>query len=219
MTFPNLLAAQIALAGDARMILDVGAHDGASTLAYLEAFAHAHVHAFEPQSDNAANARKALGVHPRCTFHQAAIGETSGTVDLRVNSHSGTHSLLPIGAVELWQSPQHQVGVESVPCFSLDDFAQQNAIETIDILGMDIQGYELAALRGAEGLLSRKAIKVLRLEVEFAPLYENQPLFWDVGAYLGRFGYGFEGLYDVFRHPSNPHTATWADAIFLAPPR
>jgi len=213
MTTSGLLQDQIALAGDARVILDVGAHDGATTLEYLEAFPRAQVHAFEPQSDNAAAARGALGTHPRCTLHNLAVCGATGTVVLHVNSHSETHSLLPIGRVDLWDSPQHEIGAERVAGVALDDFTAQHGIDAIDILGMDIQGGELAALYGAAGLLKRKAIKVLRLEVEFAPLYAGQPLFWEIGAYLARYDYGFYGLYEMVRRPDK---AVWADALFIA---
>lgn len=213
----DLLLAQHRLAGDARVILDVGAQDGVTTLEYLSAFPNASIHAFEPEPENAAKARASLTNYSRCTLHELAVGATTGVVDLHVNSHSGTHSLLEIGAGHLWQSPEHEVRLDKVQCVSLDDFADQHGIDSVDILGMDIQGAELLALRGAEGLLARKAIRVLRLEVEFAPLYKGQPLFWDVGAYLAQFGYGFHGLYDVFYHPDNSRAATWGDALFVAP--
>lgn len=59
----------------------------------------------------------------------------------------------------------------------------------IDILKMDIQGGELLALKGAQSLLEASRIRLLALEVEFKPLYKDQPLFWDICAYLYRFGY------------------------------
>jgi hypothetical protein len=55
------------------------------------------------------------------------------------------------------------------------------------------------------------------LEVEFKPIYKDQPLFLDVCAYLYGFGYSFFKLYDPVYHASNKNVLCWADAIFLAP--
>lgn len=53
---------------------------------------------------------------------------------------------------------------ESVRTTTLDDYTQQHAIERIHLLKMDIEGYELSALRGASRLLENRAIDVVAFE-------------------------------------------------------
>lgn len=70
---------------------------------------------------------------------------------------------------------------------TLDAFCEQENIETIDFLQIDVQGAELQVLEGASKILNRSII-ALQIQVEFAPLYLNQPLFDRVDVYLKKQG-------------------------------
>ena len=83
--------------------------------------------------------------------------------------------------------------------------------QDIDVLKLDLQGYELDALKGCEKLLPR--IKAITTEVEFVPLYEGQPLFADIDIYLRARGFRFLNLYELWTHPDGQLTA--GDAIYL----
>lgn len=214
---PAAAAARI-LGAQAGCVVDVGAHHGHSTLELLAVFPQARVHAFEPEGTNHAAAEINLAGHEgRVVLHRAALSDRDGTATLQVNSHDGTHSLLEIGAQRFWGAWAGKVGEAEVPTATLDSYAAAMGIGRIDLLKMDIQGAELAALRGAVGLLSRQAIGGVLLEVMFQPLYRDQPLFWDIGAFLASHGYGMYQLFEPQYHPHNPNVLAWADVLFLAP--
>jgi hypothetical protein len=107
------------------------------------------------------------------------------------------------------------VGEETVSTITLDHFCEQNQINQIDVLKMDIQGYELKALQGARNLLSRRAVRLVYSEVLFAPLYTGQAFFHDISAFLAGFGYHLYSLYALMRGRNG--MLGWADAIFLSP--
>ena len=68
----------------------------------------------------------------------------------------------------------------------LDDYRLDKQLPWPDLIKLDIQGYELEALRGGpECLTSAKAIVV---EVSFIKYYEGQCLFHDLVTYLTEFG-------------------------------
>ena len=104
------------------------------------------------------------------------------------------------------------IGIETA---TLDRFCAAHAIDRIDVLKLDIQGGELAALRGAEGLLRGAAIRLVVAEVNFVPLYRDMPLFWDVAAYLRGLGYELHGLFDLHHRLDGSGALRWADAIFV----
>jgi FkbM family methyltransferase len=93
-------------------------------------------------------------------------------------------------------------------------------IGPVDFLKIDTQGSELDILKGADSaLIDVLAIKV---EVEFLPLYRDQPLFGDVSHHL--FSRGFE-LWDfttIYRYGRNKldrlGQVVFADALFFRPP-
>jgi FkbM family methyltransferase len=215
----DLFRDQLNIVGsDANVIFDVGSHTGESTLEYLVNFPRARVFAFEPDMTNFAAASDAIAIHrQRCSLHAIALADSNGRAKFHVNSHNGTHSLLAIGAQEFWAGPAHEVQKVSVETRTMDSFVAEQAVSTIDILKMDIQGGELLALKGAQSLLEASRIRLLALEVEFKPLYKDQPLFWDICAFLYRFGYSFFKLYDPMYHPRNKNVLCWGDAVFLAP--
>jgi FkbM family methyltransferase len=99
----------------------------------------------------------------------------------------------------------------------LDDIEE---VQDCDLLKLDIQGGELAALRGAEGLL--KNTTVIITETEFTSVYAGQPLFHDIYTYLISQGFillnlenlGY-GAYKDGLFGDEKSQLLWADAIFI----
>ena len=77
---------------------------------------------------------------------------------------------------------------------TLDHQLQINAIDDIDFVKIDAEGYELPILQGS--INSLENVIGLQIEVEFAPLRKNQPLFNEVDCFVGK--RGFE-IFDIKR--------------------
>jgi FkbM family methyltransferase len=224
----SLLGDQISILGNSALtIFDVGTHVGDTTKEYLEHFPSAKVFGFEADKPNFAAAERFLkqstrpkllrSAPPRYKLFNVAIGERDATATFHQSIRSAAHSLLPIGANDYMGEDVHEVGTSTVQMRSLDSVASDHGLSSIDILKMDIQGGELGALKGAADLLSRRAIKLIALEVLFTPLYHGQPQFWDIGRFLDNFGYSFFRIYDQQHHARNHNTVCFADVIFLSP--
>ncbi len=198
--------------------MDVGVHLGHSSQEYLEAFPNCRVYGFEPESDNFEKAAALLTSYgERVKLSKLGLADTVGESTLNINSHDGTHSLLKIGEQKYWEGYASTLATKSIDLITVDHFCQLHDIDTLDILKMDIQGAELSALKGAEGMLRRGAISLVVTEVVFRPLYAAQPQFWDIGSYLNSLGYGLHGIFECHYHSRNAAVLSWADAIFLAP--
>ena len=113
------------------------------------------------------------------------------------------------------------ISEEKVQTKRLDEF---NGIKVCDYLKIDVQGAELDVLRGAAETL--KNCLVVEIEVEFVPLYENQPLFSDVDNFMRRHGFFLHRLIDIsgrafhpFAVPGDPVKPVsqflWADAVYV----
>ncbi len=70
---------------------------------------------------------------------------------------------------------------------SLDETMQVHDVKTVDFLKLDTQGSELLILEGGSKTLS--SAMGVEVEVEFAPIYEGQPLFTDVFHFLTAQGF------------------------------
>jgi hypothetical protein len=98
-----------------------------------------------------------------------------------------------------------------VPVCTMDVFCDENEIEHIDLLKSDTQGFDLEVLRGGERMFAEKRVKLVYLEVTFAPLYEHLPRFDQLYGFLADRGFDLIGLYDF--HYRNDKLG-WADALF-----
>ena len=82
----------------------------------------------------------------------------------------------------------------------LDDVA---AIQALDYLKIDIQGSELSVFQSGRAKLG-KAVAI-QTEVSFLPLYEGQPLFWEVDRELREQGFIPHAFDAVKRWPIAPY--------------
>ncbi|MBI3899046.1 MAG: FkbM family methyltransferase [Gammaproteobacteria bacterium] len=106
---------------------------------------------------------------------------------------------------------------------TLDDQLEKNNLNEIDFIKIDTQGYELAILRG--GIQSLEQAIGLELEVEFSPLYENQPLFADVDSFVRKSNFELFDLKRYFwkRNGSKPFGSrkgqlVYGDALYFKSP-
>lgn len=102
---------------------------------------------------------------------------------------------------------------------TLDAFCQAETIDTIDFLQIDVQGADLLVLQGATDLLDRSVLAV-QIEVEFAPLYHDQPLFADIDGFLRNQGFALFDLTQARRprqiSPIQGRTQLlWGDAFYF----
>ena len=81
----------------------------------------------------------------------------------------------------------------------------------IDFVKLDIQGGELFALKGMQNHLS--SCLGLEVEVEFASVYEKQPLFGEVYNFLNDFGFEFIDFTNLSRWERNAHNS-YGQCIF-----
>jgi hypothetical protein len=75
----------------------------------------------------------------------------------------------------------------SVPVTTLDEWSAANSVKQVDFLWLDLQGGELAALRGGERLL--RTVKLVYTEVLLAPLYDGAPLYPEISSWMSEKGF------------------------------
>ena len=71
----------------------------------------------------------------------------------------------------------------TVETTSIDDLYNDKVFSNIDFIKIDVQGAELDILKGGEKFLHENILGI-QVEVEFQPMYENQPLFSDVDSFI-----------------------------------
>ncbi|MBE9010390.1 FkbM family methyltransferase [Pseudanabaenaceae cyanobacterium LEGE 13415] len=162
-----------------------------------------------------------------------ALASQVGEATLYVTGHPACSSLYPpneslisrFNGFEHSMKPAFSIELETT---TIDQFCMNENVE-FDFLQVDVQGADLDVLKGARAALESCLLGV-QVEVEFIPLYHQQPLFTDIDLFLRDYGLT---LFDLvtdnpwcrvtrscspIRSATRAGQLTWADACYLRDP-
>jgi FkbM family methyltransferase len=204
---------------DVKCCIDGGAHRGETSLSFIDAFSRANIFSFEPEPDNYKMLCENTQVYPRIKPLNLALGETNKIVTFYKNLDSQTGSLLS-GAENCTKYVDKVCKMQlsekiNVGMVTLDDWTKNNDILSIDLLKLDLQGYELNALIGANNLLKNNKVAFLLLEVNFVSVYHNQSQLSELYEFVTQRGYRLVSLYPSEFNAMNYHYRCGADMLFV----
>lgn len=173
-------------------VIHVGGHVGEEIPSYRKFTSNIHI--FEPQKecfDSIPNDVKKYNV---------ALGDKEGIAKMHIANNKQSSSLLK-PKTHLTEHPWVVfTGTMEVPVKTLDSFN----IQDCNFLNMDVQGYELNVLKGAENTL--KFVDMVYSEVNIAELYEGNPLLDEMDEWLKE--RGFTRVWHVITEHK------WGDALY-----
>jgi FkbM family methyltransferase len=124
------------------------------------------MHLFEPSPRCADSLRKYFAAEAAVRITGAALADRRGEASLHDGrSGSSQASLVPRDVLS-----GDVAAAVTVPLLRLDDYLRQHGIAQIDLLKLDIEGSELAALRGLGERLRPEVIDVIQFEYGGAAL-------------------------------------------------
>ena len=203
-----------ALAGlDIATVVDIGANKGQFSLYCLDAFPGVRIIGFEPLAEPARRFRAVFDAVPDVRLFEVAIGAASGTATINVAGRMDSSSLLPITPLQTEVFPG--TGCQETRAISvarLEDVITTDDLGHPALLKLDVQGFELDALRGCESLLSQFAY--VYVECSFVELYAGQALADDVAEFLRSRGFRMGGVFNQVM--STELGAIQADFLFVS---
>ena len=141
---------------------DIGGNVGEYTAELRRRHPALEVHVFEPSSTNVARLRTRFGGDPKVILVPSAVSDAPGEATLFADeSGSGMGSLANRDLAHRGLAFQAQ---ETVPVIRFEDYwTQSMGRRPLDIVKLDIEGFELAALNGLGAALDTTAV----LQFEF----------------------------------------------------
>jgi FkbM family methyltransferase len=168
------------------VIYDIGANRGTWTLLARTICPQAEVHAFEPLESLHAEFRRTVAPVGRAVLHPVALGAAATQAPMFVHSFVDASSFLPLSEQAIAEQPNHSSEVRLVAVECLDDFVDVHHLPAPDLIKLDIQGFELEALKG--GLEALRSARAVISEVSFREIYAGQPQFGEVAGFLADAG-------------------------------
>ncbi len=170
---------------DYATVIDVGAHEGQFAIFALRLAPKADVHSFEPLARPRRKLKRVLK-DTRATVLPYAIGAASGRTEMHVMEDDDSSSVLAPSQRQRSRFGTREAERTTVTMRTLDEIYPETPPQPV-LLKLDVQGFELEALKGAKRLLPEVA--TVLVEASFAPFYEGQPLFHDVHSWLTQRGF------------------------------
>jgi len=168
---------------------DVGANKGQSATEYLEAFPSAHVYSFEPVPSTFELLTACTKGHARAHCFRLAFAATEGTATMLLDSRSTMATL---------ETAPGDAGANTVstPMTTIDAFCSANAIERIDFLKIDTEGYDLEVLKGGARMLREQRIGLVSVEAGMNPGNTRHVPLETLKNHLEGCGYFMFGVYE-----------------------
>lgn len=190
----------------------VGANNGTVALALDEAFPGIKFYLIEPVPHVFQGLVENVSSCPNMRCFNVAAGAERGWSDMFVDDFSPASSLLPYEPIALGEYPflgkQTTVKVKVEP---LDDIVKNGGAANVDLVVMDVQGYEDKVLQGAKRTLQK--CKVVISELSLQVLYVGSSTFDSVYQTLAE--EGFQLRYLVNPMEGTSHQILQIDGVFV----
>jgi len=189
------------------VIIDAGANIGSVSLDLNFWFPDADIYAFEPVKETfdilTKNTAAKNKIHP--------VYKGLGTKNEKINIFLSWENT--INSLKITEVNQGIMGSEEVHIIRLDEFLQQERLTTIDILKIDVEGFEFEVLEGC-GTLINDNIKCIYLEVG----YTREPTkvyFSDVEIFMENNGFELCGIYETKRNAFSKHQLWFSNHLYI----
>ena len=196
---------------DPDLIIDIGANRGQFSLAAIQVFPNAKILCFEPL-ESAFTVLSEVMIKEQCvSLHNIAIGNLEASMNMNVSSKEDSSSLLDISDLQSEIFPgTSRCDSERVRVSRLSNFISESELGKINLIKIDVQGYELEVLLGASEILNN--INYIYVECSFLELYKDQATADDVIEFLSDNGFFLQGVYNLCKDKKG--MAVQADFLF-----
>jgi len=200
------------------VILDIGAHHGESVRFFKGLFPNSNIISFEPDPDNyriLKSVCQEYSVKGGCAAINKGMGDKEGVLPFYKQTISHLGSLLPVNTSSV-DSIGYAANAKNKPIqvdiTTLDRFCSEEKIDRIDILKIDVQGYEVGVLRGASSIL--KKTRCCTVEVSLFDFYEQSSSLLQVEKPMQHAGHSLWDISKISKNPKNFRT-DWVELVYI----
>lgn len=155
-------------------IIDIGSNKGQFILLIEKIYPNKNIYSFEPIKEMIDKQKKFFAYKNNIIFHNVALGSSTTLKEFLITARMDSSSFLKIVSDKNKSKNYDIVENRNIQINTLDNLLINEKISHPVLIKIDVQGYELEVLRGANNLL--KKTDYLLLEVSKNEMYQNQPI-------------------------------------------
>jgi len=195
-----------------RTVMDIGAYNGRVAAGLAALYQPDFIGLVEPQPEMI----RILGqfsLAPKQKIFPCALGREQGRAKLnRLASAASSTLLEPAAHLESeYRRDMSIFEAIDVEIRTLDDILEECEITNIDLMKIDVEGYELEVFAGGTMALRRTSLIVV--EAAFFEAQKGRPLFKDIYEYLAEKGFELIGTHGFSCNPEG--LPLHCDAVFI----
>jgi FkbM family methyltransferase len=195
-----------------KTVFDVGANIGQTSRYLAPWFPQATIFAFEPISSTHNRLQQNTQSIPSIQCFHHAFGSREEVKEIALKADPETNTL-----IDPQEAPDPSLTRERVTVKKIEDFCANNRIQQIDLLKLDVEGYEIEALKGADRLVATGNVHFIYAETFFRWEHKNMTHFVDIHRYLYDKGYLFSGFYEPCRHWDCKLLTCFCNTLYVNP--
>jgi FkbM family methyltransferase len=170
------------------VMIDCGAHDGGDSIELVRIIGGS-LHAFEPVPEIYKRLVAHTGRYPSIRTYPVALSNKSGKdfIYKSEGASDGSSSLLAPKAHLTDHVDTYFKEKIEIATMTLDDWARANKVEHVDLLWLDMQGFEMMMLQASTVILP--TVKAIHTEISVKETYEGVSLYRDYKSFLESIGF------------------------------
>ena len=170
------------------VIFDVGANDGESIERFKKIFSKSKIYSFEPDDNAFQRLKKNYYNKENIEIFDFGISNRDGNQQFYSYDHDKISSLMQLDAnSKLFKSRKIAKNsgedfekLKDIKILKLDSFVKDKNIPRINILKIDVQGYEPEVIEGAKYLIENNKIDIIEMEIILGYGYSKSISFYDI---------------------------------------
>ncbi len=171
------------------VIIDCGAHDGSDSIALAKLFKKGIIHSFEPVENLFVRLKKNTQPYPNIKCYKIALSDQNGVQNFFISegaSDASSSLLEPLAHLKDHPDTFFKTNI-NVPTATLDYWMNENNVQKIDMLWLDMQGFELKMLQASKSVLN--TVKVIHTEVSTRETYKSVAQYFEYKFFLEQLGF------------------------------
>ena len=178
--------------GQKKIFFDIGANEGQTINRFNKICNNFEIHAFEPLKSAYELLNVKFSNNDKVKLNNCALGEKLEKKKIKVFKNSANSSFNGPLSDSLWESKKkiklnsnELISTEEeVDVKTVDNYCEKKMIKKLDLLKIDVQGWEEKVLIGAEDTLKSRSVKFIEVEFIMGNQYENRLNIIDIEKHL-----------------------------------